>query len=355
MNTSNNFISQFSTRPNKESAISFPNIYNYQNPELIEEDKFGTQKDNDFLSFNEDKFNYDRNDFFYIEKDNKTNTNMQENLSDENISKHFFSVFDKNDLFPMNVEDKKIDQNKNKTTEICPKSDGKNNSLKKIKVKSQNEVIKKKKRINSKSTSPKNLNKKMKRDNFFKTININFKIGNNFQRTRVIRKSNAKFKIIRNFIQESIPLWVHGKKISKMERINRDNIINDYKNPIYVYKKLSFFLKKNEMKNKEIIIDDTSNINIIKIKLEFNLKEAFLCFASPTSSQEILSDVLKRLKISNESIDSTKFFERLNYKKEYINSLENGIKDSENINKAFTELIEEFQSIEEEKINEKQI
>ena len=31
----------------------------------------------------------------------------------------------------MNVEDKKIDQNKNKTTEIIPKSDGKNNSLKK--------------------------------------------------------------------------------------------------------------------------------------------------------------------------------------------------------------------------------
>ena len=346
MNTSNNFISQFSTTPNKESAISFPNIYNYQNPELIEEDKFGTQKDNDFLSFNEDKFNYDRNDFFYIEKDNKTNTNMQENLSDKNFSKHFFSVFDKNDLFPMNVEDEK----KNKTTEISPKSDGKNNSLKKIKVK-------KKKRINSKSTSPKNLNKKMKRDNFFKINNISFKMGNNFQRTRVIRKSNAKFKIIRNFIQESIPLWVHGKKISKMERINRDYIINDYKNPIYVYKKLSFFLKKNEMKNKEIIIDDTSNNNIIKIKLEFNLKEAFLCFASPspTSRQKILSEVLKRLKISNESIDSTKFFERLNYKKEYINSLVNRTKDCENINNAFSELIKEFQSIEEEKVNEKQI
>ena len=334
MNTSNNFISQFSTRPNNESEISFPNIKYYQNPELIEEDKFGTQKDNDFLSFNEDKFNFDRNNFKYIEKDNKINTNMQENLSDENFSKHFYSVFDKNDLFPMNVEDEK----KNKTTEISPKSDGKNNSLKKIKAKLQNEVIKKKKRIN-----------------FFKTNNISFKIGNNFQRTRVIRKSNAKFKIIRNFIQESIPLWVHGKKISKMERINRDNIINDYKNPIYVYKKISFFLKKNEMKNKEIIIDDTSNDNIIKIKLEFNLKEAFLCFASPTSRQTILSEVLKRLKIKNESIDSTKFFEKLNYKKEYIDSLANRTKDCENINNAFSELIKEFQSIEEEKVNEKQI
>ena len=318
MNTSNNFISQFSTRPNNESEISFPNIKYYQNPELIEEDKFGTQKDNDFLSFNEDKFNFDRNNFKYIEKDNKINTNMQENLSDENFSKHFYSVFDKNDLFPMNVEDEKI---KNKTTEISPKSDGKNNSLKKIKAKLQNEVIKKKKRIN-----------------FFKINNISFKMGNNFQRTRVIRKSNAKFKIIRNFIQESIPLWVHGKKISKSEKINRDKIINDYKNPIYVYKKISFFLKKNEMKNKEIIIDDTSNNNIIKIKLEFNLKEAFLCFASPspTSRQKILSEVLKRLKIGNESIDSTKFFERLNYKKEYINSLTNRTKDCENINNAFS-------------------
>ena len=64
---------------------------------------------------------------------------------------------------------------------------------------------------------------------------------------------------------------------------------------------------------------------------------------------------MKRLKISNESIDSTKFFERLNYKKEYINSLENGTKDCENINNAFSELIKEFQSIEEEKVNEKQI
>ena len=353
MITFNNFISPFYSSFNNESAFFFPNINNYQNSDLIEEDNFGIPKDNDFFSFNEDNINVDRNNFFYIEKDNKTNTNMQENLSDENISKHFFSVFDKK-LFPMNVKDEKIDQNKNKTTEIIPKSDGKNNSLKKIKAK----LIKKKKRINSKSTSstsPKNLNKKMKRDNFFKTINISFKIGNNFQRTRTIRKSNAKVKIIRNFIQEFIPLWVHGKKISKSEKINRDKIINDYKNPIYVYKKLSFFLKKNEMKNKEIIIDDTSNINIIKIKLEFNLKEAFLCFASPTSSQEILSDVLKRLKISNESIDSTKFFEKLNYKKEYIYSLANGTKDCENINNAFSELIKEFQSIEEEKVNEKQI
>ena len=344
MNTSNNFISQFSTTINNENAISYPNIKNYENPELIEGGGLGVPKDGDFFSLTEDNINYDRNNFFYIEKDNKTNTNMQENLSDKNFSKHFFSVFDKNDLFPMNVEDEK----KNKTTEISPKSDGKNNSLKKIKVI-------KKKRINSKSTSPKNLNKKMKRDNFFKTINISFKIGNNFQRTRVIRKSNAKFKIIRNFIQESIPLWVHGKKISKSEKINRDYIINDYKNPIYVYKKLSFFLKKNEMKNKEIIIDDIKNNNIIKIKLEFNLKEAFLCFASPTSRENILSEVLKRLKISNESIDSTKFFERINYKKEYINSLENGTKDCENIKNAFSELIKEFQSIEEKKVNEKQI
>ena len=64
---------------------------------------------------------------------------------------------------------------------------------------------------------------------------------------------------------------------------------------------------------------------------------------------------MKRLKISNESIDSTKFFERLNYKKEYINSLANGTKDCENINNAFSELIKEFQSIEEKKVNEKQI
>ena len=348
MNTSKNFISQFSTTINNENAISYPNIKNYENPELIEGGGLGVPKDGDFFSLTEDNINYDRNIFFYIEKDNKTNTNMQENLSDENFSKHFFSVFDKN-----NVEDEKIDQNKNKTTEINPKSDGKNNSLKKIKVKSQNEVIKKKKRINSKSTSPKNLNKKKKRDNFFKINNISFKMGNNFQRTRVIRKSNAKFKIIRNFIQESIPLWVHGKKISKMERINRDYIIKDYKNPIYVYEKISFFLKKKEMKNKEIIIDDTSNNNIIKIKLEFNLKEAFLCFASQKFRQEILSEVLKRLKISNENIDSTKFFEEFNYKENYKNTLANGIKDYENINKAFSELIEEFQSSKEEKINEK--
>ena len=354
MNTSNNFISQFSTTINNKNAISYPNInnYNYQNPELIEEDKFDIQKDNDLLSFNEDNINFDRNNFIYIEKGNKTNTNMQE-CSEENFSKYFNTVFDKKDLFQMNVEDEKIDQNKNKTTEISPKNDGKNNSLKKIKVKLQNEVIKKKKSINSKSTSPKNLNKKKKRDNFFKTNNISFKMGNNFQRTRVIRKSNAKFKIIRNFIQESIPLWVHGKKISKMERLNRDNIIKDYKKSNYIYEKISFFLKKKEMKNKEIIIDDTSNNNIIKIKLEFNLKEAFLCFASKKFRQEILSEVLKRLKISNENIDSTKFFEEFNYKEQYKNTLANGIKDYENINKAFSELIEEFQSSKEEKINEK--
>ena len=343
---SNLSLPLYSTGLTNENFNSNSNVYSYNNNEMLIEDKNDVSKDCDFFSNSEENINnINPNNLIYVDKVDKTNMNVQEPFNEENFLKSYNQIFDVKTCFINNVEDENMNQNKNKTTEIYPKKEKQSFPLPITNVKLKTGI---KNRINSKSTSPKNLNKKKKRYNFFKINNNSFKLGNNFPRKKAIRKQNMKQKILRNFIQELIPSWIYGRKPSKNERLNRDDIIKNYKNGIYKYKKLSFFLAKKETSKKDIKNDSPIKNENIKIKLEFTLREAFLCFASPKLRDEILSTILGRLKLYDKKIDPN-FFMKFDIKDTYIISLAESQKDLENIKKSFSELIEEFKSSESEK------
>ena len=346
---SNLSLPLYSTGLTNENFNSNSNVYSYNNNEMLMEDKNDVSKDCDFFSNSEENINnINLNNLIHVDKVDKTNMNVRELFNDENFSKCFDQIFDVKTCFFNNVEDVNMNQNKNKTTEINPKKENQSFPMTITNVKLKTGIIKINNRINSKSTSQENLNKKKKRNNFFKIINNSFKYGNNFPRKKAIRKQNMKQKIVRNFIQELIPSWIYGRKPTKNERLNRDDIIKNYKNDIYKYKKLSFFLSKKETSKKDTKNDSPIKSDNIKIKLEFNLRESFLCFASPKLRDEILSTVLSRLKLYDKKIDPN-FFLEFDIKDTYINSLAESQKDLENLKKSFSELIEEFNSSESEK------
>ena len=340
-----------STGLTNENFNSNSNVYSYNNNQNLIEDKNDVTKDCDFFSNSEENINNTNlNNLIHVMSSDKTNMNVQEPFDEVYFSKCFNRIFDVKTCFFNDVEGESMDQNKSKTTEMYTytKKEKQSFPLPITNVKLKTGIIKINNRINSKSTSQENLNKKKKRNNFFKIINNSFKYGNNFPRKKAIRKQNMKQKILRNFIQELIPSWIYGRKPTKNERLNRDDIIKNYKNDIYKYEKLSFFLSKKETSKKDTKNDSPIKSDNIKIKLEFNLRESFLCFASPKLRDEILSTVLSRLKLYDKKIDPN-FFLEFDIKDTYINCLAESQKDLENLKKSFSELIEEFNSSESEK------
>ena len=348
---SNLFLPLSSSGLTNENFNSNSNVYSYNNNQNLIVDKNDVSKDCDFFSNSEENINNTNlNNLIHVMSSDKTNMNVQEPFDEVYFSKCFNRIFDVKTCFFNDVEGESMDQNKSKTTEMYTytKKEKQSFPLPITNVKLKTGIIKINNRINSKSTSQENLNKKKKRNNFFKIINNSFKYGNNFPRKKAIRKQNMKQKILRNFIQELIPSWIYGRKPTKNERLNRDDIIKNYKNDIYKYKKLSFFLSKKETSKKDTKNDSPIKSDNIKIKLEFNLRESFLCFASPKLRDEILSTVLSRLKLYDKKIDPN-FFLEFDIKDTYINSLAESQKDLENLKKSFSELIEEFNSSESEK------
>ena len=338
-----------STGLTNENFNSNSNVYSYNNNQNLIVDKNDVSKDCGFFSNSEENINNTNlNNLIHVMSSDKTNMNVQEPFDEVYFSKCFNRIFDVKTCFFNDVEGESMDQNKSKTTEMYTRKEKQSFPLPITNVKLKTGIIKINNRINSKSTSQENLNKKKKRNNFFKIINNSFKYGNNFPRKKAIRKQNMKQKILRNFIQELIPSWIYGRKPTKNERLNRDDIIKNYKNDIYKYKKLSFFLSKKETSKKDTKNDSPIKSDNIKIKLEFNLRESFLCFASPKLRDEILSTVLSRLKLYDKKIDPN-FFLEFDIKDTYINSLAESQKDLENLKKSFSELIEEFNSSESEK------
>ena len=344
---SNLFLPPYSTALNNENFNSNSNVYLYNNNQNLIEDKNDVSNNCVLFSNSEANINnVNLYNLFHVTKVYKTNMNVREPLYD--FPKCFDRIFDVKKCFFNDVEGESMDQNKSKTTEMYTKKEKQSFPIPITNVKLKTEIIKINNRINSKSTSKEYLNKKKKRNNFFKITNNSIKFGNNFPRKKAIRKQNMKQKIIRNFIQELIPSWIYGRKPTKNERLNRDDIIKNYKNDIYKYKKLSFFLSKKETSKKDTKNDSPIKSDNIKIKLEFNLRESFLCFASPKLRDEILSTVLSRLKLYDKKIDPN-FFLEFDIKDTYINCLAESQKDLENLKKSFSELIEEFKSSESEK------
>ena len=200
----------------------------------------------------------------------------------------------------------------------------------------------KKKILNIQNKNEENLiitkeDKNNKSKNIFKVLTIKrhaseeltYKIGNKLPYNS-LRIDNLKNKVIRNFIQDIIPNWV-CIKTGKKNKLNRDYLIFNYKN--YLHKKLAEIYKEQL----ETYINDI----FIGVKLEFTLKEAFICFASEEMRKSTLQNVLSRLKINFEKFEKEKFFVEFD-KEIYIEQKSNDDKEKAQINKAFSSLINDI-------------
>lgn len=351
---------------------NYPEIQfeNYQNPEILGKDKY-----NDEFSEIEDKLNIDQNKFYYIEKTNNY-SNQKEYLTEDEL---FYKIYDtfggnKNDSdSEMNKDEKNNEPTekeayKNENNEIKKKEkdkiekeinkndDKKDNNINSIniEIKKDADKIGDENKNNDKNLSFININNSTQYQIFsVKTISSN--TGNKMINKRIsFRIQNKKSKILRNFIQEVIPSWIYGDKPKKKDKINRNNIINNFKqnknlklSGIYIKDNKSDLIKKDITLINSIIFQNEMNKSdymFKSIKYEFTLKEAFLCFESEDISKrkKILSNVLERLNVNN-LIDENLFFEGLDNRVSYINGLElNDEKYCEHYYKAFEEIIKDL-------------
>ena len=353
---------------------NYPEIQfeNYQNPEILGKDKY-----NDEFSEPEDKLNIDQQKFYYIEKTNNY-SNQKEYLTEDELYYKIYYTFsgNKNDSDSEMKEDEKNNEPtekeayKNENNEIKKKEKekdkieqeiNKNDDKKDNNINSINIEIKKdadnngdENKNNDKNLSFININNSTQYQIFsVKTISSN--TGNKMINKRIsFRIQNKKSKILRNFIQEVIPSWIYGDKPKKKDKINRNNIINNFKqnkklklSDIYIKDIKSDLIKKDITLINSIIFQNEMNKSdymFKSIKYEFTLEEAFLCFESEDISKrkKILSNVLERLNVNN-LIDENLFFEGLDNRVSYINGLElNDEKYCEHYYKAFEEIIKDL-------------
>ena len=351
---------------------NYPEIQfeNYQNPEILGKDKY-----NDEFSEIEDKLNIDQQKFYYIEKTNNY-SNQKEYLTEDELYYKIYYTFsgNKNDSDSEMKEDEKNNEPtekeayKNENNEIKKKEkdkiekeinkndDKKDNNINSIniEIKKDADKIGDENKNNDKNLSFININNSTQYQIFsVKTISSN--TGNKMINKRIsFRIQNQKSKIVRNFIQEVIPDWIYGDKPKKKDKINRNNIINNFKqnkklklSDIYIKDIKSDLIKKDITLINSIIFQNDMNKSdymFKSIKYEFTLEEAFLCFESEDISKrkKILSNVLERLNVNN-LIDENLFFEGLDNRVSYINGLElNDEKYCEHYYKAFEEIIKDL-------------
>ena len=353
---------------------NYPEIQfeNYQNPEILGKDKY-----NDEFSEIEDKLNIDQNKLYYIEKTNNY-SNQKEYLTEDELYYKIYYTFsgNKNDSDSEMKEDEKNNEPtekeayKNENNEIKKKEKekdkieqeiNKNDDKKDNNINSINIEIKKdadnngdENKNNDKNLSFININNSTQYP-IFSVNTISSNTGNKLVNKRIsFRIQNQKSKIVRNFIQEVIPDWIYGDKPKKKDKINRNNIINNFKqnkklklSDIYIKDIKSDLIKKDITLINSIIFQNEMNKSdymFKSIKYEFTLEEAFLCFESEDISKrkKILSNVLERLNVNN-LIDENLFFEGLDNKVSYINGLQfNDEKYYDHYYKAFEEIIKDL-------------
>ena len=353
---------------------NYPEIQfeNYQNPEILGKDKY-----NDEFSEPEDKLNIDQQKFYYIEKTNNY-SNQKEYLTEDELYYKIYYTFsgNKNDSDSEMKEDEKNNEPtekeayKNENNEIIKKEkekdkieqeinkndDKKDNNINSIniEIKKDADKIGDENKNNDKNLSFININNSTQYP-IFSVNTISSNTGNKLVNKRIsFRIQNQKSKIVRNFIQEIIPDWIYGDKPKKKDKINRNNIINNFKqnkklklSDIYIKDIKSDLIKKDITLINSIIFQNEMNKSdymFKSIKYEFTLKEAFLCFESEDISKrkKILSNVLERLNVNN-LIDENLFFEGLDNRVSYINGLElNDEKYCEHYYKAFEEIIKDL-------------
>ena len=353
---------------------NYPEIQfeNYQNPEILGKDKY-----NDEFSEPEDKLNIDQQKFYYIEKTNNY-SNQKEYLTEDELYYKIYYTFsgNKNDSDSEMNEDEKNNEPtekeayKNENNEIKKKEkekdkieqeinkndDKKDNNINSIniEIKKDADKIGDENKNNDKNLSFININNSTQYP-IFSVNTISSNTGNKLVNKRIsFRIQNQKSKIVRNFIQEIIPDWIYGDKPKKKDKINRNNIINNFKlnkklklSDIYIKDIKSDLIKKDITLINSIIFQNEMNKSdymFKSIKYEFTLKEAFLCFESEDISKrkKILSNVLERLNVNN-LIDENLFFEGLDNKVSYINGLQfNDEKYYDHYYKAFEEIIKDL-------------
>ena len=319
----------------RQLNITPPNTMFYNNPEIFEQDNSNNPENNDICSNFNENINNNENHSILDKKKDMSNPNYDEHFFEEIITKHFKPT----NIYGDDDESENTPPKADKTTEI--KKDNFIEDKNVINPKDDDVILgKQKNKINKKHKkciTTKFLNKKRKKTIFFRTENRETQFGNKLL-IKNFRVPNIKSKTLRIFIQEIIPNWVTKVKPNKDQKLNVNEIINNYKNHEYKDMKISDFISK--------IIEIPNNIDedIINIKLQFTLKEAFLCFAKETSSKEILRSVLARLGLKNKIIDINKFFIDLDTKNMYINGLAEKERDYNNILKAFSQLVEEFKN-----------
>ena len=353
---------------------NYPEIQfeNYQNPEILGKDKY-----NDEFSEPEDKLNIDQQKFYYIEKTNNY-SNQKEYLTEDELYYKIYYTFsgNKNDSDSEMKEDEKNNEPtekeayKNENNEIKKKEkekdkieqeinkndDKKDNNINSIniEIKKDADKIGDENKNNDKNLSFININNSTQYP-IFSVNTISSNTGNKLVNKRIsFRIQNQKSKIVRNFIQEVIPDWIYGDKPKKKDKINRNNIINNFKqnknlklSGIYIKDNKSDLIKKDITLINSIIFQNEMNKSdymFKSIKYEFTLEEAFLCFESEDISKrkKILSNVLERLNVNN-LIDENLFFEGLDNKVSYINGLElNNEKYYDHYYKAFEEIIKDL-------------
>ena len=286
---------------------------------------------NDVLDENENNNDVHKNSSFY-NQENIYNLEMYDDcVKSKQAVKNFYNfTFEQSD----DKKDSKTLKSTTETDEEKQKDDLKQTIKKKI--------------LNIQNKNEENLiinkeDKKNESKNIFKVLTIKrhsseeltYKIGNKLKYNSK-RKDNVDNKIKRNFIQDIIPNWVKCIKTGKKNKLNRDYLIFNFKN--YLHKKLREIYKEQL----ETYINDI----FIGVKLEFTLKEAFICFASEEMRMSTLQTVLSRLKINFEKFEKEKFFIEFN-KDIYIEEKSNDDKERDQINKAFSSIINDISYINE--------
>ena len=283
----------------------------------------GTEPNNEKLEGTENLHNFNSNSSFYNEQNYIDLFYVDEKTARETAKKFYLLSFDKENEKSDKTTKYVINENKSKI-EINESTKDLNNENQNVKKESNSNKKSKINKINS------NYLFKVLKIKRYLSEDISIKIGNSLK-IKSLRKDNIRNKIIRNFIQDIIPNWVGNIKTKKKDKLNRDDLIFNYK-------------KKLKMKLSEIYkdqFDSNEKDKVIDVKLEFNLKEAFLYLINCKMRESILSSVLTRLKMSLNNFKEDDFSFEFD-KQKYIQQKSDDYKESDQYNKAFTSIIEDI-------------
>ena len=299
-----------STLENDECQFLLDNKDIYENKDIFK------ISDDENQSYDDKYINFDKNNYFYHEHMESNHFSKKSIFPMEGFIGAFNQTF-KDKKETDEAKDNLINKD-DKTTILFIMKDNRQDDLKN---QENNITIKLDKKDNNK---------------LFKTIKYSYKIGNKISRRKSGRKQNIKTKIIRNLIQDIIPSWIKCIEPGKNNKLNKNEIINNFK-------------KNKGIKLSEIFKNQINRFNyakkdIIYIKLEFTLKEVFLCFVREELSQRktILLNVLNRLGLDIASYDEKIFFNHLDNKNYYIEIKAEDMEETDKLEKAFSEIISDL-------------